>query len=112
MPLINWKSKLSLKWIKNYVLTTADNSSKATFKTPDIKLDVPFVTLLAEDNEKLANQLSEGFKRSVHWNKYKVIERKLVEITDANAEKHIRKLFNLSYQGVKRSFVFIYDNTV
>ena len=35
----------------------------------------------------------------------------LTEITDANAEKHIRELLDSSYQGIKRLFVFAYDNT-
>ena len=54
-----------------------------------------------EDNAKLAKQLSEGFKRSVYWNKYKVIDNKVVEITNANAEKYTRELLDPSYQGVK-----------
>ena len=40
-----------------------------------------------------------------------MIDNKVVEITDANAEKHIRELLDSSYQGVKRLFVFAYDNT-
>ena len=59
----------------------------------------------------MAKQLSEGFKRPVYWNKYKVIDNEAVEITNINAEKHIRELLDSSYQGVKRLFVFAYDNT-
>ena len=66
------------------MLTTADNASSATFKITDAKLYVPVVTLSTEDNAKLPKQLSEGFKRPVYWNKYKVIDNKIVEITDAN----------------------------
>ena len=44
--------------------------------------------------------------------KNKVIENKIVEITDDNAEKHIRELRGSSYEGVKRLFVLAYDNTV
>ena len=35
----------------------------------------------------------------------------IVEIATANAEKYIRYLLDLSYQGVKRLFVLAYDNT-
>ena len=35
----------------------------------------------------------------------------MVEIAAANAEKHIRELLDSSCQGVKRLFVFVYDNT-
>ena len=55
--------------------------------------------------------MNEGFKRPVYWNKYKVIDNKVVEIAAANAEKHIRELLDSSYQGVKRLFVLAYDNT-
>ena len=43
-------------------------------------------------------------------NKYKVINNKVVKITDTNAEKHIRELLDSSYQGVTTFFVFAYDN--
>ena len=77
MPLINCKVELSLNWIKNCVLTSAvlDSNANATgadsanFKITDAKLYVPIVTLSAEDNAKLSKLLSEGFKRSIFWNK-------------------------------------------
>ena len=56
--------------------------------------------------------MSEGFKRSIYWTKYKVIDNILVEITANNEEKYIRELLESSYQGVKRLFVLAYDNTV
>ena len=90
MPLINCKIELSLNWIENCVLTTAANVSSATFKIKDGKIYVLVVFLSTEDNAKLVKQLIEGFKRSVYWNKHKVIDNKVVEITDANARKRIR----------------------
>ena len=80
MPLINCKVELSLNWAEKCVLTTATigaNTDDATgadgaiFKITDAKLYVPVVTLSTEDNAKLAKLLSEVFKRSVYWNKYK-----------------------------------------
>ena len=41
-----------------------------------------------------------------------MIGNTVVEITNANAEKHIRELLDSSYQRVKRLFVLAYDNTV
>ena len=84
MPLINCKVELSLKWTENCVLTTAavdananaTGADSATLKITDAKLYVPVVTLSTEDNAKLAKQLSEGFKRPVYWNKYKVTDKK------------------------------------
>ena len=34
----------------------------------------------------------------------------MVQITDANAEKHIREFLDSSYEGGKRLFVLPYDN--
>ena len=80
-------------------------------KKTDAKLYVPVVTLSAEDNTKLTKKLSEGFKRTVYWNKYKVIDYKIVDIIATNAEKYIRELLDSSYQGARRLFVLAYDNT-
>ena len=109
MPLINCKIELSLKWIENCILS--NSGTAATFKITDAKLYVPIVTLKTEDNTKLSKLLSDGFKRSIYWNKYKVIDNILVQIATANEEKYIRRLLDSSYQGVKRSFVRAYNNT-
>ena len=85
-------------------------ADSAAFKITDAKLYVPIVTLSAEDNAKLSKLLSKGFKRSIYWNKYKVIDNILVEIAANNEEKYIRELLDSSYQGVKRLFVLAYNN--
>ena len=87
MPLINCKVKLSLKWIEKCMLTTA---TTATFKITDAKLYIPIVTLSSEDNVKLSKLLSEGFKRPIYWNEYKVIPNKIVGIAANNEEKYMR----------------------
>ena len=118
MPLINCEVELSLKWIENCVLTTAEiganadatGADSATLEVTDVRLYVPVVTLSAEDNVKLVKQLNEGFKRPVYWNNYKVTDNKAVKIAAANAEQHIRELLDSSHQGVKRWFVLAYDN--
>ena len=92
------------------MLTTTANGSSATFKMTDAKFYVPVVTLSTEYNAKLAKQLSERFKRSVYWKKYKITGNKIVEIIDGNAQKHIRYLLDSSYQEVKWLFVLTYDN--
>ena len=106
-PLINCKIELSLNWIEKCLLTTANT---AIFKITDAKLYVPIVTLSAEDNVKLLKLLSEGFKRTVYWNEYKVTDNKIVEIANNNDEKYIRELLDSSWQGVKRLFALAYNN--
>ena len=107
MPFINCKVELSPNWIEKRLLTTANT---AIFKITDAKLYVPIVTLSAEDNVKLLKLLSEGFKRTVYWNEYKVIDNKIVEIANNNEEKYIRELLDSSWQGVKRLFFLAYFN--
>ena len=95
MPLINCKVELSLNWIENCVLTSAQiganangtGSDSVTFKITDAKLYVPVVTLSAGDNVKLSKLLSEGFKRIVYWNEYEIIDNKVVEVAAYNEEK-------------------------
>ena len=77
-----------------------------TFTITDAKLYVPVVTLSIEDNSKLTKLLSEGFKSSIYWNKYKVIPNKAY-----NQNNYIRELLDASYQGVKRLFVLASENT-
>ena len=99
MPLINCKSEFSLGWYEDCILSNDGNA--ATFEITDAKLYVPIVTLITEDNTKLSKFLNEGFKRSIHWNKYKVIFK------DYNNE-YIRERIDASFQGVNKSFVLPY----
>ena len=70
----------------------ATGADSATFKITDAKLHVPIVILSAEDNVKLSKLFSEGFKRSIYWSKYKVIDNILVEIAVNNGEQYITEL--------------------
>ena len=99
MPLINCKVELSLKWYERCLLTVANT---ATFKITDAKLYVPIVTLKTEDNTKLSKLLSEGFKRSIYWNEYKVT----LKVHDENS--NIREKLGASLQGINRLFVLAY----
>ena len=59
---------------------------------------------------KLSKLLSEGLKRPVYWNKYKVIPNRIVEVAVQNAKHQIRELLDSSYQVVKRLLVLAYNN--
>ena len=75
-PLINCKVELSLNWTENCILTLNPNANnninKAICTITDATLYVPIVTLSIEDNAKLSKLLSEGFKRSIYWNKNQI----------------------------------------
>ena len=103
IPLINGRVEFSMTWNENCILSSAGTA--AIFTITDTKLYVPVVTLKTEDNTKLSKLLSEGFKRSMYWYKYKVILNKIY-----NENDYIRELLDASYQGVKRLFILAYGN--
>ena len=79
----------------------------ATFKITNTKLYVPIVTLSTKDNAKLAKLLEGGFNRPAYWNEYQT------KIGPRNLDNNnfIRFPLDASFQGVKRLFVLVFDNT-
>ena len=73
----------------------------ATFEITDTKLYVPIVTLKTEDNAKLSKLLNEGFKRSIFWNKEKIIFKNY-------DNEYIRERLDASFQGFSKFFVLAY----
>ena len=112
MLLINCKVELSLDSSENCILSTGGKT--AIFTITDTKLYIPAVSLLAEGNAKLSKLLRDGFKRSVYWNKYKVILNKVVpaKVAANNEEKHITELLDSSYQVVKRFLLIIIQQAI
>ena len=106
MPLINCKIELSLKWHENCILSSAGTA--ATFAITDTKFYVPVVTLKIEDNAELPKLLSEGFKRSLYWNKYQAI------LKDHAENENIRERLDASFQGVNKLLVlpYAYGNNI
>ena len=104
IPLINCKIELSLKCYEECILSSAGTA--ATFKITDAKLYVPIVTLKTEDNTKLSKLLSEGFKRPIYWNKYKII------LKNYNENEYIRERLDASFQGVNKLFVLPYSSGI
>ena len=79
----------------------SSSGTAATFTITDTKLYIPIVTLQIEDNTKLSKLLSEGFKRSIYWNKYKIIFKNY-------NDEYIRERLDASFQGVNKLFVLPY----
>ena len=99
IPLINCKIELPLKSYEECILSNAGTA--VTFTITDAKLYVPIITLKTEDNTKLSKLLSEGFKRSIYWNKYKI------SFKDYNDE-YIRERLDAIFQGVNKLLVLPY----
>ena len=120
MPLINCEVSLTLTWCENCVLTNkayregdadADpavneisNPASATFKITDTQLYVPVVTLSAQDDNKLLDQLKTGFKKTIKWNKYRS------QMTNQNKTNNLNYLIDPIFTKVNRLFVLSFKN--
>ena len=119
MPLINWEVSLILTWYKKCVITSkatrkevgGDNPvdeinypTGATFKINYTKLYVPVVTLSAQDDNKLLEQLKAGFKRTIKRNKYRS------KITNQAKTDNLSYLIDPAFTKVNRLFVLSFKN--
>ena len=68
MPLIKCEVNLILTWSRDCVIT--NSTRKGKFAITETKLYVLVVTLSTQDNAKLLQQLTSGFKRTINWSKY------------------------------------------
>ena len=118
-PLINCEVSLTLTWSENCVLTSKatrdadldtdttvdeiNHPTNATFEIKDTKLYVSVVTLSAENDNKLLEQLKTGFKRTIKCNKYR---SKMSNQTKNNSNY----LIDPTFTNVNRLFVLSYEN--
>ena len=114
--------EVSLTWSDNCVLTSKayrravaaqgdnpavggiNNPTGAKFKITDCKLYVPLVTLSAENDNKLLEQLKTGFKRTIKWNKYRS------EMSNQTKNKNLNYLIDPIFTNVNRLFVLSFEN--
>ena len=78
-----------------------------SFKITNTKLHVPIVTLSSKDNAKLVKLLEDGFNRPVYWNEYQT----KIETRNLDNNNLTRFPLDASFQGVRRLFVLVFDNT-
>ena len=114
MPLINCEVSLTLTWPANCVITSKatgeadpdadpdagiNNPTNANFKIKDTKLNVPVVTLSAENDNKLLGQLKTGFKGTIKWNKYRS------EMSNYSKNNNYNYLIDTTFTNVNRLYV-------
>ena len=129
MPLINCEASLTLTWSEHclnltwsehYVITSKatretdsdanpavdeiNNPTNATFKIKDTKSYVPVVTLSAENDNKLLEQLKTGFKRTIKWNKYRS------EMSHQTKNNNLNYLIDSTFTNVNRLFILSFEN--
>ena len=78
--------------------------TNAIFKITDTKLYVPVVTLSAENDNKLLEQLKTGFKRTIKWNNYRS------EIPSQTRNNNLNYLIYPTFTNVNRIFVLSFEN--
>ena len=109
IPLINCEITLILSWYKECVLGRAfrgppavaiNSPTDAKFEITDCKLYVPVVTLLAEIDNKLLEQLKSGFRITIKWNKY------MSQMSNQNKNNNLNYLIDPTFSNVNRLFVF------
>ena len=65
---------------------------------------VPLVTLLINDNIKFLENIKQGFKRTISWNKYRS------EITTQTKNNNLDYLIDASFRNINRLFVLSFKN--
>ena len=60
---------------------------------------VPVVTLSAENDNKLLEQLKTGFKRAIKWNRYRS------EMSNQTKDNNLNYLIDPTFTNVNRLFV-------
>ena len=102
MSLIDCEINLILTWSKSCVISSA--TGKIKFAITDTKIYVLIITLSNQDNAKLLEQVTFGFKRTINWNKYQ--SKKPIERPNG----YLDYLIDPSFQGVNRVFVLSFDD--
>ena len=105
MPLINCEIELFLDWSVNCVIIYTDVANQGpTFTVRETNLYVPVITLSTQDNSRLLQQLKNGFKRTISWNKYLAKPELLAQNANLN------HLIEPSFQGVNGLFVLAFGD--
>ena len=125
--MINAEIELILKWNQNFVLTekatreakadisaqggnplvpavdAVNSPSSLKFSFTDCKLCVPVVTLQAEYENKLYEELKTGITMTITWNKYRS------QIINQTATNNLNYLIDPTFNNVDRLFVLAFD---
>ena len=121
IPLINCEITLILSWYKECVLVgralrnapnpqpnppiaAIESPTSARFEITYCKLYVPVVTLSAENDKKLLEQLKSGFRRTIKWNKY------MSQMSNQNKNNNLNYLIDPTFSNVNRLFVLSFEN--
>ena len=94
-----------MSWRKECALSEHHNSTTgATFQINNTKLYVPVVILSINDSIKFLENIKQGFKRTISWNKYRS------EITTQTKNNDLDYPIDPAFTNINRLFVLSFKN--
>ena len=81
-----------------------NNITGATFQINNAELYVPVVTFPINDNIKFLENIKQGYKRTISWNKYRS------EITTQPKNNNLDYLIDPTFRSINRLFVLSFKN--
>ena len=107
IPLINCEVSLALSWSASCVITSSEKRLVTAVQgdTPVACYDSPTnaITLSAENDDNLLEQLKAGFKRTIKWNKY------MSEMSNQTKNNDLNYLIDPTFTNVNRIFVLSFE---
>ena len=88
----------------NPSIAAIESPASAKFEITDDKLYAPVVTLSAENDNKLLEQLKSGFRITIKWNKY------MSQMSNQNKNNNLNYLIDTTFSNVNRLFVLSFEN--
>ena len=82
----------------------ATATTSARFRKNNTKLYVPVFTLSTIDNIKFSENIKQGFKRTISWNKYRS------EITTQPKNNNLDYLIDPTFRNINKLFVLSFKN--
>ena len=119
--MINYQIELDMSWLRNCVISEISRTAEvaanppklsrresettgATFKMKNAKLYVPIVTLSMKDNINVLENIKQGFKRIISWNKYRS------EVTRQPKNNKLDYMIYVAFMNISGLFVLLFNN--
>ena len=98
--MINCEKERDLSWTKDCVLIEQNNNiTGVNFVITRTKFYVLVTISTINDNIKVLENIKQGFKRAISWNKYRS------EITTQPKNNHLDYLIDPTFRNINRLFV-------
>ena len=105
LPLINCEIEPDLSWTKVCVLIEQNNNiTSVNLVITSTKLYIPVVTLSINDNSKFLQNIKQGFKRTISWNKCRS------ELATQPKNNNLNYLIGPTFRNINKLFVLSFKN--